>query len=251
MVVDFRARMSKFVFCILEIVVKKCKTAMLIKEIDISRLMTHAQKIEKDKLKKKARDTKRERTYSDDYSHQSPNNGDHSQFQKKFSSPTASSAPVQKCNKDRLSNPKPEKSVPSGHTFLLAKTHQGTSYGSNFQHHNGSYALQTRKDQEDSLKIVMGILGVFQFDVYTLLDPRDNLSFATPYVSMKFDIMPLKRMASQRNIDNAKIPQSEDVSRQLKVHEKNYLTHDLKLGKANMVGDALSQKSRAWVSWLS
>nr|GEZ03880.1 putative reverse transcriptase domain-containing protein [Tanacetum cinerariifolium] len=34
------------------------------------------------------------------------------------------------------------------------------------------------------------------------------------------------------------------ASRQLKVHEKNYTTHNLELGKANMVADALSQKER-------
>ncbi|GKB81551.1 putative reverse transcriptase domain-containing protein, partial [Tanacetum coccineum] len=35
------------------------------------------------------------------------------------------------------------------------------------------------------------------------------------------------------------------ASRQLKVHEKNYTTHDLELGKANVVADALSRKERS------
>nr|GEV37996.1 putative reverse transcriptase domain-containing protein [Tanacetum cinerariifolium] len=34
------------------------------------------------------------------------------------------------------------------------------------------------------------------------------------------------------------------ASRQLKIHEKNYTTHDLELGKANLVADALSRKER-------
>nr|GEZ38945.1 hypothetical protein [Tanacetum cinerariifolium] len=34
------------------------------------------------------------------------------------------------------------------------------------------------------------------------------------------------------------------ASRQLKIHEKNYTTHDLELGKANVVADALSRKER-------
>nr|GFA29790.1 putative reverse transcriptase domain-containing protein [Tanacetum cinerariifolium] len=34
-------------------------------------------------------------------------------------------------------------------------------------------------------------------------------------------------------------------SRQLKVHEKNYTTHDLELGKANVVANALSRKERS------
>ena len=47
MVADSRFRMSKFVFGILGREVKEFRTAMLIKEIDISRLMVHAQHIEK------------------------------------------------------------------------------------------------------------------------------------------------------------------------------------------------------------
>ncbi|GKD51305.1 putative reverse transcriptase domain-containing protein [Tanacetum coccineum] len=35
------------------------------------------------------------------------------------------------------------------------------------------------------------------------------------------------------------------ASRQLKVYEKNYTTHDLELGKANVVADALSRKERS------
>ncbi|GJS69079.1 putative reverse transcriptase domain-containing protein [Tanacetum coccineum] len=34
------------------------------------------------------------------------------------------------------------------------------------------------------------------------------------------------------------------ASRQLKIHEKNYTTHDLELGSANVVADALSRKER-------
>ncbi|GKG53132.1 putative reverse transcriptase domain-containing protein, partial [Tanacetum coccineum] len=34
------------------------------------------------------------------------------------------------------------------------------------------------------------------------------------------------------------------ASRQLKIHEKNYTTHDLELGAANVVADALSRKER-------
>nr|GFC88094.1 reverse transcriptase domain-containing protein [Tanacetum cinerariifolium] len=34
------------------------------------------------------------------------------------------------------------------------------------------------------------------------------------------------------------------ASRQLRTHEENYMTHDLELGKANVVADALSRKER-------
>ncbi|GJX15743.1 putative reverse transcriptase domain-containing protein, partial [Tanacetum coccineum] len=47
----------------------------------------------------------------------------------------------------------------------------------------------------------------------------------------------------------AVLMQSEKViayaSRQLKIHEKNYTTHDLELGKANVVADALSRQE--WI----
>lgn len=33
-----------------------------------------------------------------------------------------------------------------------------------------------------------GLLKVFHFDVYVLLDPGATLSFVTPYVAMRFDV---------------------------------------------------------------
>ena len=43
MVADSRSRMSKFVSGVSSSIVKKCKTAILIKEMDISRLIAHSQ----------------------------------------------------------------------------------------------------------------------------------------------------------------------------------------------------------------
>lgn len=45
------------------------------------------------------------------------------------------------------------------------------------------YSLQ---EQEDSANVVTGMLQVFEFTIYDLLDPETSLSFITPYIAIKF-----------------------------------------------------------------
>ena len=52
-VADNRSRISKFVFGVSDSMVKECRTVMLIKEMDISKLIVHAQQIEEAKNKKR------------------------------------------------------------------------------------------------------------------------------------------------------------------------------------------------------
>lgn len=68
MVDDSKVHLSKSVFDVSKMVLKECKTEILIKEIDISRLMTHSQWIEKEKLMESVRDNERERLDSVIYS---------------------------------------------------------------------------------------------------------------------------------------------------------------------------------------
>lgn len=70
MVADPRARMSKFISGVSDLLSKECKVAILVKEIDISQLMTYAEWIEEEKIRERARDSKRIRVDGGGYSHQ-------------------------------------------------------------------------------------------------------------------------------------------------------------------------------------
>ena len=54
MVADYRAQMNKFLYGVSDLVKTKCRNAMLLGDIKISRIMTHAKQVEGDKLREKA-----------------------------------------------------------------------------------------------------------------------------------------------------------------------------------------------------
>ena len=55
---------------------------------------------------------------------------------------------------------------------------------------NRLYVINNRQEQEDSPDVVTGMIQVFDFTVYALLDPGASLYFVTPYVAMNFDVIP-------------------------------------------------------------
>ncbi|KAH0776371.1 hypothetical protein KY290_007782 [Solanum tuberosum] len=71
-----------------------------------------------------------------------------------------------------------DSAAPRGTTF-------GTGGGS-----NRLYAITSRQEQENSPDVVIGMIRVFDFTVYALLDPGVSLSFVTSYVAMNFNVLP-------------------------------------------------------------
>ncbi|KAH0739576.1 hypothetical protein KY290_038281 [Solanum tuberosum] len=57
---------------------------------------------------------------------------------------------------------------------------------------NRLYAITSRQELEDFPDVITGMIQVFNFDVYALLDPGASLSFVTPYVAVNFEILPKK-----------------------------------------------------------
>ena len=61
-IADSRSSMSKFMTGVFGLVFKECRTAMLIGDMDLARLMIHAQQIKAEKLMGRDRNNKRART---------------------------------------------------------------------------------------------------------------------------------------------------------------------------------------------
>uniref|UniRef100_M1DXK3 Gag-pol polyprotein n=1 Tax=Solanum tuberosum TaxID=4113 RepID=M1DXK3_SOLTU len=195
---------------------------MLLGDMNISSLMTHAQQVEVDKLRKHAKKTKKARTGNYEYSQQKSRSGNRSQFQQKSSTPAPSSSSIpsprfRNDQKGRASGSKSQGSVTGTKTYPICpkcgKNHPGECFAGkercfmcgqsghrlrdcpsrqgqegSGQRQNRLYALQARQDQEDSPDVVTGTLRVLYLDVYALLDPRATLSFVTPYIAVKFRV---------------------------------------------------------------
>ncbi|KAH0758100.1 hypothetical protein KY290_021593 [Solanum tuberosum] len=187
-VVDVRVRMSKFVTGVSEMVVKECRTAMFIGDMDISRLMVHAQQIEEEKLKEKSREVKKAKTGDRNFSHARSDGQGRPRFRQWVSGL-------------RVFNPKPQggngggSSLPRFTCGKYGKKHEGKcladtygcfSYGKS-GHKMRDFPMLTAKRREGKQVpfSVTGMLKVFQLDVYALLDPDATLYFVMPYVAMR------------------------------------------------------------------
>ncbi|KAH0644682.1 hypothetical protein KY284_032566 [Solanum tuberosum] len=70
MVADLRVQMSNFLFGVSNLVKTECSNAMLPGDMDISRLITHAQQVEEDKLRELTKDNKKAKIGNYEYSQQ-------------------------------------------------------------------------------------------------------------------------------------------------------------------------------------
>lgn len=98
MVADSRAQMNKFLYRVLDLVKTKYRNVMLLGDMNISKLMTHAQQVECDKLMEQAKENKKDRTGIYDYSQRKSGGGNRPQGQQNFSAlaPSSSSVPSSK-----------------------------------------------------------------------------------------------------------------------------------------------------------
>ncbi|KAH0633127.1 hypothetical protein KY284_035913 [Solanum tuberosum] len=122
MVADSRAQMNKFLYGVSDLVKTECRNAMLLGDKNISRLMTHAQQVEGDKLREQAKETKKARTGNYEYAQQKSGGGNRSHFQQKSSTPAPSSASVpsprfRKDQNSRTSGSKSQGSVSGTKTY--------------------------------------------------------------------------------------------------------------------------------------
>ena len=60
MVADSRAQMNKFLYEVSDLVKTKCKNALLLWEMNMSRLMTHAHHVEGDNIREQGKDNKKD-----------------------------------------------------------------------------------------------------------------------------------------------------------------------------------------------
>ncbi|XP_069150302.1 uncharacterized protein [Solanum lycopersicum] len=219
-----------FVIGVLEDLQEECQSAMLHDNINISRLMIYGRRAEEALAKRKSRDAKRARSFDGASSKNRIDIQDKPKFKKrglnqvptKFPRASGDRVSNPKFKKERGSNSPNDKPTSgkcgknhygeclkgidncfscgkSGHKIKDCPNLKSQDKGSDKAQASGSsdapkknhfYALRSRDEKETSPDVVTGMLKIFTLDVYALLDRGATLSFVTPLVDKKFDILP-------------------------------------------------------------
>ncbi|XP_069155722.1 uncharacterized protein [Solanum lycopersicum] len=210
---DSRAQINKFLYGVSDLVKTECRNAMLLGYMNVFRLITHAQQVEGDKLRKQAKENKKARIGSYDYSQQKSGSGNRSQGQQKFLAPDPSSASVPSSKnrydqKGRAPSSKSQESVSGTKTYptcpKFGKNHpseclvgkegcfgcgqschrlrdchsrQGQGGGNVRDQATTSAPSASRPTQQGNSSGTRG-------------DPGATLSFVTPYIAVQFNVSP-------------------------------------------------------------
>ncbi|XP_049397319.1 uncharacterized protein LOC125861475 [Solanum stenotomum] len=151
-----RDEMSRFVIGVSDSIKEECHVAILHDNMNISRLMVYAQKVEESRLMKKNREVKRAR--SDD------GNSSKGKFEGQGRPRCGKNGHMMRdCPMLKVQGREGKQVRPTGSNSDVPKI-------------NHFYALQSRGDQESSPNV--------------MTDPGATLSFVTPFVAMKFEIFP-------------------------------------------------------------
>ncbi|XP_069147015.1 uncharacterized protein [Solanum lycopersicum] len=146
-----RDEMSTFVTGVSDDFKEECREDMLHGNMDLGRLMVHAQEVED--IRRRKGDRERKKSRSSDQSDSSNNNNSFGVWD------------MPKFKKRHKHSAEPPK-------------------------RNKIYALRGGEEHENPADVVTGTLHVFSFPVYALLDPGLTLSFVTPLVASKCDSLP-------------------------------------------------------------
>ncbi|XP_049399682.1 uncharacterized protein LOC125863689 [Solanum stenotomum] len=218
--VDMRSRMSLYVAGLSRQSSKEGKAAMLIGDIDLERFIIHLQQVAEDKLKDREEFKDKRAKINKDGCNRNFYN-----FTARLVYPQGSMVPrgskplaCAKCGRNhsgicREGSISCFKCGQSGHFMRQCpKNRQGSgNLSSRAQASsvappdrmvprgvtssmdggaNCLYAINSRQEQQDSPDVVTGMIRVFDFAVFSLLDSRVSLYFEILYVAMNFDVIP-------------------------------------------------------------
>uniref|UniRef100_M1DYZ0 Gag-pol polyprotein n=1 Tax=Solanum tuberosum TaxID=4113 RepID=M1DYZ0_SOLTU len=138
------------------------------------------EKVEKDKLR--------------DESGQQKSNANRSYFQQKSNGPAPSSAsapaPRNKCEfMNQNSQTFRARPAQSQVALPYRAEPRGATSGTSGRE-NRLYAITSGQEKDNSHDVVLGMIKVFTFNVYALLDLGASLYFVTSYIAMRFHILP-------------------------------------------------------------
>ncbi|XP_015087048.1 uncharacterized protein LOC107030190 [Solanum pennellii] len=188
MVVKMRSKINLLVVGLSRQPSKEGKATMFIGDMDIVRIMIHVQQVEEDKLKDREW-FKNKRPKISGTKFREQKSSMNSSFQQKLKGPTPQSS-----SSLALRNKGIFRKVSSGcfkcvETGISYKSVQRTCKEMVLAEEQTACMLSKIQEQEDSPDVVTGMIQVFDFTVYALLDPGASLSYVTSYVAMNFYVI--------------------------------------------------------------